>query len=180
MDASRSEQRTVVLFLIAEGERNADYHRRMVAVYGEHCLGRMAENNWCKSFREGRQTILDLPRPGQANIVITNNSIAAVDEMFRANRRVRTRNISDELNLSKGTVHTTVHQHLQYSKVCAEWVPKHLTIDHQKQRMGLSLQHLIRYAEDPSILERIVAGHESWCHHYTPESKKTSMQWKHT
>ncbi|GBM80438.1 hypothetical protein AVEN_83026-1 [Araneus ventricosus] len=100
--------------------------------------------------------------------------------MIRANRRVRTRDISDELNLSKGTVHTIVHQHLQYSKVCAEWVPKHLTIDHQKQRMGLSLLHLIRYEEDPAFLERIVVGDESWCHHNTSESKKTSMQWKHT
>ncbi|GBM98459.1 hypothetical protein AVEN_185985-1 [Araneus ventricosus] len=103
---------------------------------------------WSKlSLRFGRQTIPDLPRPDQANIVITNDSIAAVDDMIRANRRVRTRDISDELNLSKGTV----HQHLQYSKVCAEWVPKHLTIDHQKQRMGLSLQHLICYEEDPAF-----------------------------
>ncbi|GBN76902.1 hypothetical protein AVEN_11241-1 [Araneus ventricosus] len=46
--------------------------------------------------------------------------------------------------------------------------------------MGFSLQHLIRYVEDPAFLERIVAGDESWCHHYIPESKKTSMQWKHT
>jgi hypothetical protein len=27
--------------------------------------------------------------------------------------------------VSKGTVDTILHEHLQYSKVCAQWVPKH-------------------------------------------------------
>ncbi|GBN45050.1 Histone-lysine N-methyltransferase SETMAR [Araneus ventricosus] len=139
MDASRSEQRALVRFLIAE---------------------------W-------RQLISDLTRQCQANIVITNDSIAAVDEMIRVNQRVWTRDISDELNPSKATFHTIVHQHLQCSKVCAGWVPKRLTLDHQKQRMGISLQHLIRYEENPEFLARIIAGDESWCHQYTPESKKT-------
>ncbi|GBN22451.1 hypothetical protein AVEN_162267-1 [Araneus ventricosus] len=83
---------------------------------------RTAANNWCKSFREGRQTISDLPRPDQANIVITNDSIAAVDEVTRANRRVRIRDISDELNLSKGTVNTIVHQHLGVYSGTPGWV----------------------------------------------------------
>ncbi|GFT85762.1 uncharacterized protein NPIL_340231 [Nephila pilipes] len=83
-------------------------------------VGRTAVNKLCKSFCEGRQTISDLPRPVQANIVITDDSIATVDAMIKDNQRVRTCDISDELDLSKGTVHTIVHQHLQYSKACAE------------------------------------------------------------
>ncbi|GFT58755.1 uncharacterized protein NPIL_38781 [Nephila pilipes] len=119
MDASRSEQRVVVRLLVAEGERNADIYRRMVAVYGEHCFVRTIVNKWCKSFREGQQTISDLRRSGQVNIVITDDSIAAVDALMRIiNRKVRTRDISDELSLSKGTVYVIVHQH-QYSKVGA-------------------------------------------------------------
>ena len=108
----------------------------MVALYGNHSLGRTAVNKWCKSFREGRQTTSDHPRPGQANKVITNNSIASVNEMIQANRRIETREMSHELNLSKGTVHTIIHQHPGYSKVHAAWVPKHLNLDHQKRWMG--------------------------------------------
>jgi hypothetical protein len=37
--------------------------------------------------------------------------------------------IADSLSVSKGTVDTILHEHLQYSKVCAQWVPKHLTED---------------------------------------------------
>jgi hypothetical protein len=46
--------------------------------------------------------------------------------------------------------------------------------------MGLSLKHLLRYTvEGEDMLNRIVPGDESWVHHYHPESKRASMQWKH-
>jgi hypothetical protein len=42
--------------------------------------------------------------------------------------------------------------------------------------MGLSLQHLLRYADEgEDMLNRIVAD-ESWVHHYQPKSKRASMQ----
>lgn len=67
-------------------------------------------------------TISDLPRLNQSKIVITIDWIAVIDKMIRDNQRVLTRDISDELNLSIGTVHTIIHQHLQYSKVCSDWI----------------------------------------------------------
>ena len=30
------------------------------------------------------------------------------------------------------------------------------------------------------FLKRIVTGDETWIHHYDPQSKQQSMQWKHT
>jgi hypothetical protein len=47
-------------------------------------------------------------------------------------------------------------------------------------QMGLSLQHLLHYADEgKDILNRIVTGDESWVHHYQPESERASVQWKH-
>jgi hypothetical protein len=46
--------------------------------------------------------------------------------------------------------------------------------------LGLSLQRLLRYAdEEEDMLNRIVTGEESWMHHYRSESKRASLQWKH-
>ncbi|GFV86720.1 uncharacterized protein TNCV_3964501 [Trichonephila clavipes] len=45
--------------------------------------------------------------------------------------------------------------------------------------MGLALQHLFQYQEDPAFMKRIVTGDETWCHHYEPETKRDSIQWKH-
>ena len=79
----------------------------------------------CSDFRHGRVSTADMPRPGQAHVVITQESIAAVNSLVRENRRITTREIADSLSVSKGTADTILHEHLQYSKVCAQWVPKH-------------------------------------------------------
>jgi len=39
---------------------------------------------------------------------------------------------------------------------------------------------LARYREEgDNFLQQIVTGDETWIHHYEPESKRQSMQWKH-
>jgi hypothetical protein len=59
-------------------------------------------------------------------------------------------------------------------------VPIELKDEEKINRMGLSLQHLLRYAEEgEDILNRIVTGDESWVHHYQPKLNCASMQWKH-
>ncbi len=45
----------------------------------------------------------------------------------------------------------------------------------------MSLQALQRYNDDgDKFLTSIVTGDESWCPHFQPESKRKSLQWKHT
>jgi hypothetical protein len=43
--------------------------------------------------------------------------------------------------------------------------------------MGLSLQHY--HDEGDDMLPPIITGDASWVHHYEPETKHASMQWKH-
>jgi hypothetical protein len=63
--------------------------------------------------------------------------------------------------------------------VSAQWVPKELTEHHKAQRMGVSLNNLVRYQEDPAFLYNIGTGDEIWVHHITPETKRNAMMWKH-
>jgi len=84
---------------------------------------------WCSDFCHERVSTADMPRPGRAHVVITQESIAAVNFLVRENHQITTREIADSLSVSKGTVDTILHENLQYSKVCAQWVRKHLTED---------------------------------------------------
>ena len=145
MDSSKQAQRAVIQFLSAEGVSGTNIYSRMKNVYGTECLSRTAVFRWCSDFRHGRMSTADMPRPGQAHVVINQESIAAVNSLVRENHRITTREIADSLSVSKGTVHTMLHEHLQYSKVCAKWVPKHLTEDQKCLRMGVCFQHLLRY-----------------------------------
>ena len=73
-----------------------------------------------------------------------------------------------------------MHERLGFQKVCYRWVPRQLTPQHKSQRMGLSLQDLQLYQDEwDDMLSWIISGDESWVHHYEPETKRASMQWKH-
>jgi hypothetical protein len=64
------------------------------------CMSRTAVFRWCSDFRHGRVSRVDMPRPGQAHVVITQESIAAVNSLVRENRRITTRKIADSLSVS--------------------------------------------------------------------------------
>jgi len=145
MDSSKHAQCAIIQFLSAEGVSGTDIYSRMKNVYGTECMSRTAVFRWCSDFRHGRVSTADMQRPGQANVVITQESIAAVNSLVRENRRITTREIADSLSVSEGTVDTILHEHLQYSKVCAQWVPKHLTEDQKCLRMGGHLFHPTRW-----------------------------------
>ena len=61
MEESKEEQRGVVRFLVAEGARTREIHRRMSAVYGEHCMSLTSVHEWRKTVREGRFAPRNVP-----------------------------------------------------------------------------------------------------------------------
>ncbi|GBO27617.1 hypothetical protein AVEN_51902-1 [Araneus ventricosus] len=139
MDSSRSAQRPVIQFLRAEGEHASQIYRKMKKVYGEQCLARCSIFRWCQRYEAGRVNIKDLPRPGQAHVVTNSATISDVDDLIRQSRRITTREIAVELSISKRTAHHIIHKELGYGKVCAQWVPKHLSENRKTARMGVCL-----------------------------------------
>ena len=84
------------------------------------------------------------------------------------------------MGISKERVHHIVTSVLGYRKVSARWVPRQLTSEMKAQRKEMSTQFLKRYdKEGETFLRSIVTGDESWVHHYDPESKVQSMEYRH-
>ena len=55
-----------------------------------------------------------------------------------------------------------------------------LAQEHKEHRMQVCWDLLNQYeAEGDSFLDRIITGDKMWCHHYEPESKWQSMEWRH-
>ncbi|GBL80550.1 hypothetical protein AVEN_225244-1 [Araneus ventricosus] len=138
MDSSRSAQRAVLQFLRAEWEHASQICRRMKEVI---------ISRWCQCYEAGSVNIKDLPRPGQSHFVTNNSTISAVDDPIRQNCRMTTREIAVELSISKGTVHHIIHKKL--GKVCAQWVPKHLSGSQKTARMGVCLTRQFQRRSHP-------------------------------
>ncbi|GBO37661.1 hypothetical protein AVEN_78964-1 [Araneus ventricosus] len=137
MDSSRSAQRAVIQFLRAEGKHASQIYLKMKEVYGEQCLTWCTIFRWCQCSEAGHVNIKDLPCPGQAHVMTNSATILAVDELKRQNRLINTHEIAVELSISKGTVHHIIHRKLGYGKVCAQWVPKHLSENQKTARWEL-------------------------------------------
>ncbi len=78
---------------------------------------------------------------------------------------------------SRASVGRIIHV-LTIRKVSNYWVPRLLTAEHKKKRMGLTLNFLLRYKRiGPSLLDRIITGDKTWAHHSTFKIKHYSSEW---
>ena len=54
-----------------------------------------------------------------------------------------------------------------------------MTNDQKRSRLDISRHLLSRYEDDPGdFIDRVVSQYETWVHHFYPESKMQSTQWK--
>lgn len=178
---SKIEVRGTIRFLWAKRLNCTEIHREICSVYGEHTVSRPAIAKWCKQFENGRTDLTDEYRKGRPLTSTDAVQVAAVEQLIRDNRRIKIKEIATSLNISYGSVYSIIHDHLAFRKLCARWVPRLLTSDHKNRRFLSCLALLQRYsAEGNDFLRRIITGDESWFHHFTPEMKRSSMEWMHT
>jgi [histone H3]-lysine36 N-dimethyltransferase SETMAR len=172
-------QKAVIEFLTKEGATAKNISDRLKVVYGDSALSYVSVTRWVVHFKNGNEDICDKPRSGRPPSAATADNKAAVDGLIRSDRRVSCRIIAESLGISLGTVHTIISE-LEYSKVCARWVPRQLTDELKLKRLNVCTDLLQRYAsEGNAFMDSIVTGDESWAHHYEPETKRQSMQWHH-
>ena len=152
----------------------------MQPTYEERCLALRSVRWWCSEFENGRENLNDNERAGRPRVSVTDKNTARVGTMVKAERRVRIKDIAQELDICFGSAFNIIHECLRYRMVSCRWIPKQLDDVKKGKRMIASLNNLQRYAEEgDNFLDRIVTGDETWILHYTPESKQQSMVWKH-
>ncbi|UYV67273.1 HS2ST1 [Cordylochernes scorpioides] len=124
--SDQCELRSVIRFLNAKNNSPVEIHRQLVEVYGEKCMDIINVRKWCREFNEGRINVHDEQRSGRPSL--PESTVARIDEMVRANRRIILEEIEDGLNedCSHFSVHKIVSETLGYRKVSARWVPRQL------------------------------------------------------
>jgi hypothetical protein len=75
-------------------------------------------------FAEGRVDIFEAVRSGCPCTASSAETLAEVNELIQANRRIKVRDVVRTLDISIGTAHKIIHEAVGYDKVCARWVPR--------------------------------------------------------
>ena len=121
---SSVQQRIIIKFLNAENVTPTEIYERLLAQFGEECLSRARVFSWCKEFRDGRDRVENEPHFRRASTSLTPENKRRVES-----RRVSVREISEELEISVGSVEETIHKELNFNKVRSRWVPRLLKPD---------------------------------------------------
>lgn len=167
------EVRAVIKFLNAEKVSGAEIHRRLCAVYGEgNVMTKKYVYEWIKLFNAGRTNTHDEPRSGRPSTAVNDESVACVRFRIHSDRRFTVSDIHREekqylyVEISSSSIWRILTDEFSMKKVCARWVPRRLIEENLKNRMGTSLEFLLRYsAEGENFLYRIVTGDETWIHY---------------
>ena len=115
IETNKEEQRGAVCFLVDEGARTREIHGRMSAVHDERCtMFLISVHEWLKRFREGRTSLKDDSRPGQAHRAITLNVIARIDGLIRENHRITEKQIHVQVGRGSARVGEVVDPSATY------------------------------------------------------------------
>jgi hypothetical protein len=76
-------------FLWVKGLNANDIYKEMFHVYRGKCLSRKAVHNWVKKFFQGFAKVADDARPGRPVETATEATAQRVEELVRADRRIR-------------------------------------------------------------------------------------------
>jgi len=79
---------------------------------------------WFERFRNGCESVEDEERSGRPSASKTQENVERVSEMIRSNRRLTSREISKDLNISYGSVRNILTTDLNMRRVIAKFVPR--------------------------------------------------------
>ena len=148
--------RHILLYYIRIGKNALQAWKKLYDIYGEKWLTECQCQNWFAHFRLGGFDLKDAPRSERPTEVDDDKIKATIEN----NRRSRTGEIAEKLNIS----HTCVERHVKqlgYVNKLDIWIPHKLYGIQLTKRISICDLLLKRNETDP-FLKRIITGDEKW------------------
>ena len=146
--------------------------------YRDSALSKTTICRWYAEFKRSPTDTEDAERSGWPNEVVAPETRKKVPQIVFKNRKLKLREIADTLKISHGSVYAILHEHLSMRKLLSKLVPRLLTVDQKRQRIVDSERCLELFRRNKlNFSRRYVTMDETWIHHYTPESKRSSAEW---
>ena len=147
--------------------------------FGPFCMNQASVFEWHKRFTESRESVRDDERCGMSKEVRTPELIVQIKYFMDKDCRVSIETISEQFDVSVGTVHSIIREELKIRKICVKFVPRVLREDQKERRCHDSREIVELINSDPAVLDALVTCDESWIYCYGPETIRQSSQWKY-
>ena len=102
-------------------------HDELYSVYGDQAPSLRTVERWSKLFRDGREELEDEARPCRAITETTSENIEQIRQLIDDDPYLTIEALQEQTDLSYGTVHRIITNHLNLRKITARYIPKDLT-----------------------------------------------------
>jgi len=174
----KMQQRVCIDFCFRLGKTGAETYEMLQATFGESCLSRSKTFEWYSRFKSGRRSFEDDPGPGRPSTSHTEETVAHVREIIRADRCLTIREVAEEVRIAFGTCQKILTEDVQMRRVTAKFVPRLLTAEQKDNRRSVCTDLCDQAQNDPNFMSSVITGDECWVYGYDPETKQMSSQWK--
>jgi len=97
------QQRVCINFCFRLGRTGAETYETLQADFGESCLNRSKTFEWYSPFKNGRRSFEHDPRPGRPSTSHTEETVARVREIIRADQRLTIREVAEDVGIAFST-----------------------------------------------------------------------------
>jgi transposase len=134
---------------------------------------------WCRRFKEGRDSLNDDMRPGRPCSSSTPENVNIIQHLVQLEPRTSLRELAESTGMTKDVVRRILTMHLGLRKVCSTWIPHHLSEQNKRERI-LCAKEIIKLFHNHTIeylLSHWATEDESWFLHETALTKQQNMAW---
>jgi len=116
----KEQYRSVIRFLFLEGKSRSEIKKRLDAVYGDSSPSMATVNNFF--YRVSKWSHVGF---GWApKMATTEDNVTKIHDLVLADRRLKIREIAENVGMSKDRVGHILHEILGMRKLSARWVPR--------------------------------------------------------
>jgi transposase len=132
------EYRAVIKLCVKEGLTPNEIYLKYIKVYGDSFSSFSTIKKWAAKFKRCCTSLEEGPREGRPKSAATPEIIEQVHDMVLDDRRMKLREITETIGISKEHVGYILHEELDVKKLCGKWVPHLLTVDQKCTHMKIS------------------------------------------
>ena len=119
------------------GKNAREIHEELTSAWGEDIVGYSTVRRYMSEMKEGRESLQD----GRAGSSVrkrwstTDETIEEARQIVHEAPQITLEDLSDALEINKGSAHTILHCDLSLRSLCARWIPYSLNDSQKASRL---------------------------------------------